>query len=91
MGTDPPKPKQHKTNFDDEDNFGSYRLNLTDSQVDKVAKKLGLPSAAKAKLKNGAKRAPSDGQVMLTYKGKYVRIFYKDGQIEAITPPPKKK
>lgn len=74
----------------DEFEFGYFRLNLTTQQLDEVARKLALPadSAFKRRLEAGeGYLQPSDGQqIMITYKGRYVRITYQQGQAVRITP-----
>ena len=82
------RPKAHATR--DEFELGYYRLNLSVAQLDEVARKLELPrdSEFRKKLETGeGVLQPSDGQeVMITYKGRYVRITYQQGKAERITP-----
>jgi len=87
MGHVPPIPLSHEPR--EEFTFGFYRLNLTSEQLDAIAKKLDLPAQHKNRLKQEQQGylPPSDGQqIMITYKGKYVRIWYKDGKVDKITP-----
>jgi len=84
MGGD---PKAHETEYNDEDDVGHYRLNLSDAQLDEVARKLSLPNNHRQRLGAGDRTPPSDGSIMLTYRGRYVRITYKKGQVDKINPP----
>ena len=81
------RPKAHKTDYNNEDDLDRYRLNLSDTQLDEVATKLGLANMDRQRLGAGQQAPPSDGAIMLTYRGRYVRITYKKGQIDKITPP----
>ena len=81
------RPKAHKTEYDNEDDVGQFGLNLSDAQTDEIARKLGLPDNQKSRLGKGTTSPPAEGEVMLTYQGRYVRIVYKKGQIAEITPP----
>jgi hypothetical protein len=81
------RPKVHKTDYNNEGELDHFRLNLSDAQFDEVATKLGLPSTDRERLKTGQQPTPSDGAIMLTFRGRYVRIEYKKGQIHKITPP----
>jgi hypothetical protein len=81
------RPKAHKTDYNHEDDVSHYRLNLSDPQLDEVATKLALPNADRQRLATGQEPPPYDGAIMLTYRGRYVRITYKGGQIDTITPP----
>jgi len=82
------RPQVHAPS--DEFEFGYYRLNLSAAQLDEVARKLGLPPDSEFKRTleaGGGYRQPSDGQqIMVTYKGRYVRITYQQGQAARITP-----
>jgi len=81
-------PKVHASS--DEQELGVYNLNLTPDQLDEVARKLQIPadSEYRARLVAGGPRQPSDGQrVMLTFKGRYVRITYQEGRATTITTP----
>jgi hypothetical protein len=81
------RPKVHKTDYNGETDLGNHRLNLSAAQLDEVATKLGLPNTDRQKLAVGQEPVPPDGAVMLTYRGRYVRIEYQKGQVYKITPP----
>jgi hypothetical protein len=71
-------------------------LNLSDKQLDDVSDKLRLvlPDDRKFKeaLKTDGVLEPADGQeLLITYKGNYVRIKYQQGQPVRITPVDKPK
>ena len=58
-------------------------LNLDKEQLDRVASQLGIEVA----LLKGAGFKPLDGQeLVVTHKGKYVRIRYEGGTVKIITP-----
>lgn len=78
----------------DEFNVGFHQLNLTDQQVAEVARKLGLTDTDKdrefkQKLASGGALQPSNKQLMICYKGRYVRITYEKGIPVKITPEDK--
>jgi hypothetical protein len=80
----------------DQFELGYYRLNLSDTQLDDVASKLRLVVPADSKFKDALKTdgvlAPADGQeLLITYKGNYVRIKYQEGRPVRITPEGKPK
>jgi hypothetical protein len=76
--------------------LGYYRLNLSDKQLDDVSDKLRLilPEDRQFKdaLKTDGMLQPADGQeLVITYKGNYVRIKYEQGKPVRITPEDKPK
>jgi hypothetical protein len=82
------RPKVHSSG-NDEYELGYYRLNLNVDQLDEVARKLAIPGGSEFRqtLSVGGLLQPADGQeVMVTYKGRYVRITYQQGQAVKITP-----
>jgi hypothetical protein len=83
------RPKVHSSG-NGEYELGYYRLNLDPRQLDEVAKKLAIPgdSEFRQTLSTRGMLQPADGQeVMVTYKGRYVRITYLQGAATKITPP----
>jgi hypothetical protein len=80
----------------DQFELGYYRLNLSDTQLDDVSNKLRLVLPQDRQFKEGLKTdgvlAPADGQeLVITYKGNYVRIKYQQGRPVRITPEDKPK
>jgi len=76
--------------------LGYYRLNLSDTQLDDVATKLRLvlpqDRQFKEALKTDGMLEPADGQeLVITYKGNYVRIKYQQGRPVKILPEEKPK
>jgi hypothetical protein len=77
----------------DQFDIGYHQLNLSDAQVDEVARKLQLTdnpddNEFKQKLFAGAGMLqPTNEQLMICYKGRYVRINYQQGMPVTITPP----
>jgi hypothetical protein len=78
------EPKAHTTeSAGKERDIDHYRLNLDPPQLERVAAKLQLND--KQRLSTGTVKPP-DGELMLTFKGKYVRITYTNGQPSDIRP-----
>jgi hypothetical protein len=76
--------------------LGYYRLNLSNTQLDDVASKLRLVLPRDSKFKEALQTdgvlEPADGQeLLITYKGNYVRIKYQQGKAVRITPEDKPK
>jgi hypothetical protein len=76
--------------------LGYYRLNLSSTQLDDVSDKLRLVLPDDRQFKEALKvdgvLAPADGQeLVITYKGNYVRITYQQGKPVRITPEKKPK
>ena len=74
--------------------LGYYRLNLSPTQLDDVASKLRLvlprDGAFKDALQADGVLEPADGQeLLITYRGNYVRIKYQQGRAVRITPEDK--
>ena len=79
------RPRARTTNV--EVGFDHFRLNLDPEQLDVVARKLAVPADVREQLAAGGGVQPADGQeVMLTYKGRYVRITYQQGKAVTIKP-----
>jgi len=82
------RPRVHQTR--DEFELGYFRLNLDKPQLDKVTKKLDLPADSDFRKRLEAGEGilqPADGQeVMITYKGRYVRLTYQAGKPARIAP-----
>ena len=82
-------PKIHGSG-DDQEDLGFYKLNLSEDQLNQVADLLGIErgSEFEQQLMGGeGTEEPEDGQqLLLTYKGRYVRILYQSGQPVVIPP-----
>jgi len=86
------RPRIHKTG--DQFELGYYRLNLSGEQLDDVASKLRLVLPRDSKFRDALQTEgvlePADGQeLLITYKGNYVRIKYQQGRPVRITPEDK--
>ncbi len=83
------RPRVHGSG-DNQEDLGFYKLNLSADQLNQVADLLSIERGSdfERQLRSGAgTEAPKDGQqLLLTYKGKYVRLLYADGQ-PAVIPP----
>jgi hypothetical protein len=81
------RPRVHATR--DQFELGYYRLNLTDAQFNDVADRLNLgkqDANIKTQLREGFLQ-PTDGQeITITYKGRYVRLKYQNGEVVSIKP-----
>jgi hypothetical protein len=81
------RPRVHATR--DQFELGYYRLNLTDAQFNDVADRLNLgkqDANIKTQLREGVLQ-PTDGQeITITYKGRYVRLKYQNGEVVSIKP-----
>ena len=83
------RPRIHGSG-DDQEHLGHYKLNLSDEQLHQVAEILNIERGSEfdQTLRSGqGTEQPEDGQtLMLTYKGRYVRIRYEGGEPEVIQP-----
>jgi hypothetical protein len=81
------RPRVHATR--DQFELGYYRLNLSDAQFNDVADRLNLgkqDANIKTQLREGVLQ-PNDGQeITITYKGRYVRLKYQNGEVVSIKP-----
>jgi hypothetical protein len=83
------RPKVHAT---DEYELGVYNLNLSPAQLAEIATKLDIPegpdgSEFMAGLASGGNLPqPPDEQIIITFRGRYVRISYQEGVAVAIAP-----
>jgi hypothetical protein len=79
------RPRARPTS--EEVGFDHFKLNLTPEQLNTVARKLALPDDVRGELAAEGGTQPADGQeVMLTFKGRYVRITYQQGRAVSIKP-----
>jgi hypothetical protein len=73
-----------------EEGLGVYKLNLSDQQLNQVADILCIEPGSDFEqqlMGGGGTVQPDDGQqLMITYRGRYVRIKYEAGQSEVIRP-----
>jgi hypothetical protein len=83
------RPRVHAPG-DSQFELGYYKLNLSKKQLDDISKKLQLEpkSDFRRTLESGqGVLEPSDAQeLLITYKGRYVRIKYQQGRPVRITP-----
>jgi hypothetical protein len=83
------RPKVHAT---DEYELGVYSLNLSPAQLAEVAAKLAIPEGPEGSdfmegLASGQDLPqPPDEQIIITFRGRYVRITYQEGVAVLITP-----
>jgi hypothetical protein len=65
-----------------------YNLNLSASQLDDVARRLNIQGddPFRETLTGPGVQPPDNQDVILTYKGRYVRITYNKGQAISIMP-----
>ncbi len=73
-----------------EEGLGVYKLNLSDQQLNQVADILCIEPGSDFEqqlMSGGGSVKPKDGQqLMITYRGRYVRIRYEAGQPDVIRP-----
>jgi hypothetical protein len=83
------RPRIHGSG-DDQEHLGHYKLNLNDEQLNQVADILNIERGSEFEqtlLSGQGAEEPADGQeLLLTYKGRYVRIRYEGGEPEVIQP-----
>jgi hypothetical protein len=83
------RPRIHGSG-DDQEDLGHFKLNLSDNQLNQIADILGVERGSpfeQTLLSGQGSVEPADGQqLLLTYKGRYVRIKYKSGEPEVIPP-----
>jgi len=83
------RPRIHGSGGDQQQ-LGHFKLNLSEAQLNQVADILNIERGSEFEqtlLSGQGAEEPADGQVLLlTYKGRYVRIRYQDGDPEVIPP-----
>ena len=84
-------PRVHGVGSDqEEEGLGHYDLNLSNDQLNQVADILCIEPGSEFEQQlfaGGGTVEPEDGQeLMITYKGRYVRIRYEGGEADVIRP-----
>jgi hypothetical protein len=84
-------PKVHGVGNDqEEEGLDHYKLNLSTDQMNQIADILCIEPESDFELQllsGGGTVVPDDGQqLMITYKGRYVRIRYEGGEPDVIRP-----
>jgi len=84
-------PRVHGVGNDQqEQGLGNYDLNLSNDQLNQVADILCIEPGSQFEQQlfaGGGGVVPNDGQeIMITYRGRYVRIRYESGEADVIRP-----
>jgi hypothetical protein len=83
------RPRIHASGSEQVD-VGHYKLNLSEQQLNQVASLLNVEPGSdfdRSLRDDQGTRQPSEGQeLLITYKGRYVRIRYQQGQAQVIDP-----